>query len=163
MKTILSVVVAVLFAATAFAQNNSSVYLLGSSRTSDIWAITNWGAFASDSLAYAWSKNFDVSEYDSIDFWAKGTSSDGTAKWRATFYAGFGSTVSTAALDSIGAAADTTSVKLENMQFIGILPTHGAAVGAIAVEGSSAVTANRKDAKVNIYAVGHRRPYVGNR
>jgi len=150
-----------MLAATGFAQK---VNLIGSSASSDIWAVLNWGPFSSDSVTFVMTGNFNISEYDSLSIWAKGTSSDGAPKWSAQLYAGFGSTVSIAALDSIGTAADTTSVKLETLQYIGTLPTYGAAVGAFSVKGS-AVTGilNRADAKVNIYAVGRKRAYTGNR
>lgn len=156
-RTLFLLTLSVVLAGVMFAQANKTVYTAGSGQRSVIHAVTNWGPFSTDSAAGAFSSNFNIADYDSVDIFAWGTSSTGTAKWFAGFYVGFDNVVNATNYDSIGVAADTTNVKTETLQFIGRLPTHGAPLGVFQVFGSSVATHNPADSKVYLYAVGVKR------
>lgn len=164
MKRILSFLVLGLLAMNmASAQNNSSVYLVGSGLGSDIYAITNWGAFSSDSARLVFSGTFPLADYDSVDIFVRGASVTGAAKWSAGLFGGFGNTASATLFDSLGSAGDTTAVKTEVLAYVGRLATNGTAVGAIRVSGRTQSIHNPADSKVFIYLVGYRRGWTGNR
>jgi len=147
----------------ALAQSNNSPFLSGGGMGTDVIKIENWGAFSSDSVALSFSQSFNMADYDTLDIWALGASVTGVAKWSASLWGGFASTVSTTNFDSIGVAADTANVKLETLQYIGSLPTKGAVLGAIRVSGSSASIHTPADSKVSLYIVGRKRDIVARR
>lgn len=166
MNRILAVVFTVILAVSSMtAQSNNNVYLIGSGLGSDIYAITNWGPFSSDSAAIVFSQSFPLGDYDSVEVFVRGSSTTGAAKWRGALYGGFGNTVSATLFDSLLIDIDTTSVKTEVLARIGKVATSGVAVGSVRVEGATenGNLHNPADAKVFVYLVCYRRPFTGNR
>lgn len=159
-----ALILTLLLVGVAFGQGNSTVYLNGSSGSADFYYLTNWGAFSSDSGALSFSKSFDVSNYDTLEIWGLGSSTTGVSKWSASLWGGFANTPSATDYDSIGVAIDTTSVKTEVMVRYARLATGGAAKAAIRVSGYNAVSIETPaDSKVNLFMVGIRRQFSGNR
>ena len=164
MKRILSLIVLVVLAlGISTAQSNSNVYRIGGGLGSDIYAITNWGAFSVDSAKLVFSGTFPLADYDSVDIFMRGASVTGAAKWSAGLWGGFGGTASAVLFDSLGSAGDTTACKTEVLAYVGRVATLGASVGAIRVSGRTESIHNPADSKVFLYLIAYRRGYTGNR
>ena len=125
------------------------------------YKITSWAPFSTDSVGTAfYSDMFDLSGADTVFFYCKGSSSDGSAK----FVGGLvvnnaGGAGSTTNWDSVGVAADTTNVKTETLQYIGAVGVSGATHGRIRLTGSTVTTGtttNRADAIANFYFAIHK-------
>jgi len=149
--------------AMALAQANR-VGPIGGSATQDVYAITNWSAFTTDSVGTFSTTLFNLAGYDSVDVWASGISTNGSAKFTGILQGTFLTSPASTDLISLGTAADTTNIKLETIYYVGRLGTKGALLGRLKVTGVAAGdNINRKDTKVTFYVIGRRGGYTGNR
>lgn len=162
MKKILFVVGLLLLGVGMLSAQTVTAYRTGDhvDQPVDVLRITSWSPFTSDSLATVHSGTFDIAQYDSLAFWVKSTSANGTPKFWGYVFGSFDGSVFDDST-SIGKAIDTAKAKLEVLSYSTTLPTHGALKAYLSLTGSSVVTANRKDPVVTVYIVGHKR--TGNR
>lgn len=155
----------------AFSQK---VVRLGGSQSSDVLGVLGWKAFSADSSATVYSDPFDISAYDSVDIWVADYSSWGNVNFNATLqgtpYAKNQATATTYLADassyaSLGTAVDSTSAKAEVMTYVGRLGTKGAAQAKLKLVGvgTPSATVNRTDSYINIYIVGIKRQFTGQR
>lgn len=125
------------------------------SQVVDVWQITAWSPFTSDSAATVTTNRFSIAAYDSIDCWVRSTSVVGVPKFTASLMGSFDGT--NYATTALGTIADTTATKTEVLSYVGRIATKGATLGRISVTGSGVVTPNEEDTIVNLYLVARKR------
>lgn len=119
----------------------------------DVWGVENWSAFSADSSATVTTGTLSITEYDSIDVYAKGSSAAGTAKFSGVVQGAFNAR--TGDFITLG-TIDTTNIKTEVLKYISRIATLGLLNGRVSLTGSIIATPNRTDDKVWIYLVCHR-------
>jgi len=169
-KVISALAMVVLFVGLAQGQTLTRI---GGSPTSDIFAITSWTGFSADSAATIYTNTFSLADYDTVMLWQKATSVNGSPNFRITLqggFVGYAARSSNSDFDSLGlgAQADTTTVKLETLNYMGKSPTFGAPTGRLKLSPSTyatygGTTYNRADSIIDLFVIGIKRQYAGPR
>lgn len=163
MKKILFVLLAVV--SIAASQSNRMSVIQGG-RGYVLHQIVDWSGFTSDSLATLYTLPISTGSFDStVEVWARGTSTNGSAKFRVVMQGGFVNSTTAADWDSLGVWADSTNVKLETLKRIGALNLRGSNYVRAKIYGNSdeaapSATTNRKDTKITLYLIGRLKGYT---
>lgn len=156
MKKMFAVMAGLLIVATTLTAQTPK--LVGGSVGTDIYRISTWTPFSSDSLAWVYSDPLDVAAYDTLYFFVKATSVNGTPNFHVALQLGMLNSSTAANWDSTAVAVDTTNSQAEKFKYVAGKATYGAAFARLKLVGRNETgTANHKDDIVNLWIVGQRR------